>query len=124
MTLTTRLYTMLCGEPVGEDAFGNRYYRRKGAAHGSRTDERKREKRWVLYKGSAEPSKVPAEWHGWLHYTHDAPPTQKPPRRYFWQKPHLPNLTGTPYAYVPPGHLKRGGKRDRATPDYEPWQPH
>ena len=40
-----------------------------------------------------------------------------------WQKEHLPNLTGTPEAYRPAGSLERGGKRARATGDYEAWQP-
>ena len=34
-----------------------------------------------------------------------------------------PNHTGTNAAYLPPGHDLRGGKRDRATGDYEAWQP-
>lgn len=117
MTITTRLYTFLCGQPVGSDAFGNTYYRQKGARKG------RREKRWVLYKGKAEPSKVPAEWHGWLHHTHDKPPTERTVAHHAWEKPHQPNLTGTPGAYVPPGHLLRGAKRDASTSDYEAWNP-
>ena len=30
---------------------------------------------------------------------------------------------GTPLAYVPPGHERRGGKRAPATGDYEAWKP-
>ena len=76
MTLTTRIYTLFCGQLAGSDAFGNRYYRRRGRTHGdsSVADKRRKEKRWVIYKGIAEPSKVPPEWHGWLHYTFDTPP--------------------------------------------------
>jgi NADH:ubiquinone oxidoreductase subunit len=40
-----------------------------------------------------------------------------------WQKPHVPNLTGTPEAYRPPGHVAMGGRRAPATGDYEPWRP-
>ena len=109
MTMTTRLHTLFHGKLVGTDQFGNRYY----------TDKQKK-KRWVLYKGKAEPSKVPAEWHGWLHYTLDAPVEAAP---YAWKKEHLPNLTGTTHAYVPPGHLLRGGHRDVSTSDYEAWKP-
>jgi NADH:ubiquinone oxidoreductase subunit len=36
---------------------------------------------------------------------------------------HVPNLTGTDRAYRPPGHTLQGGRRDRATGDYEPWTP-
>ena len=40
-----------------------------------------------------------------------------------WQKPHLPNLTGTPESYRPPGHDYQGGHRAPATGDYEAWTP-
>lgn len=118
MTITTRLYTLLNGQLVGTDKFGNRYFRGKHTKKGAR------EKRWVLFRGIAEPSKVPPEWHGWLHHTHDNPPLEHAPtKRYGWEKQHLPNLTGTKNAYVPPGHLIKGGKRSPATADYEPWKP-
>src|SRR5581483_8475246 len=125
MTITTRLYTAFFGQLVGIDQFGNRYYLRQGRTHGdsSVADPRKREKRWVMYKGIAEPSKVPPEWHGWLHYTFDQPPTERHIPRYSWMKPHLPNLTGTKGAYVPPGHLLRGAQRSSTTSDYEAWKP-
>jgi len=116
MTITTRLHTFFHGALVGEDEFGNRYYTEKKSSKNKR-------KRWVLYRGSAEPSKVPAEWHGWLHYTQDTPPTQRNIKHYKWEKQHLPNLTGTKNAYVPPGHLLRGAHRDPTTADYEAWKP-
>lgn len=123
MTITTRLYTMLCGQLVGIDAFGNRYYQRKGPTHGdsSVSDVRKHAKRWVIYNGKAEPSKVPPEWHGWLHYTHASPLTGV--KHHAWEKAPLPNLTGTAGAYVPPGHLLAGGRRAASTSDYEAWRP-
>ena len=40
-----------------------------------------------------------------------------------WVAPFEPNHTGTPEAYVPPGHDFRGGHRAKATGDYEPWVP-
>jgi len=125
MTITTRLHTLFCGQLVGTDQFGNRYYKRRGKTHGdsSAYDKRKKETRWVLYKGMAEPSKVPAEWHGWLHYTLEKPPTERNIPHYDWEKPHLPNLTGTKGAYVPPGHLLKGAHRDSTTADYEAWVP-
>jgi NADH:ubiquinone oxidoreductase subunit len=117
MTITTRLHTLFCGRLVGTDSFGNRYYTEKKPAKKGRT------KRWVIYHGMAEPSKVPAEWHGWLHYTLDAPLALRNGVQYRWKKPHLPNLTGTVGAYVPPGHLLKGGHRDPATADYQAWKP-
>ncbi len=103
---------------VGTDQLGNKYYRakpRKGY---------KRERRWVIYKGQPEASAVPPEWHGWLHHQSDAVPDQAQQSfRRVWQKPHTPNLTGTNQAYRPPGHILKGGQRDKATGDYEAWTP-
>ena len=110
MHIGTKLYTILCGKPVGQDSFGNRYFQSR------RADKDGKRKRWVIYEGMAEPSKVPPDWHGWLHYTFDAPL----PGRHLWQKGFLPNLTGTDLAYQPPG---KNGKRDKASGDYEAWKP-
>jgi NADH:ubiquinone oxidoreductase subunit len=120
MTIATRLYTWLRGVQVGTDSFGNRYYRDKTGA--TRFDGR-REKRWVLYNGEPEASKVPPEWHGWLHHMVNAPPDPDALKVWPWQKEHVPNLTGTPLAYRPPGHDFKGGHRPKATGDYEPWVP-
>lgn len=120
MTLATRLYTWLRGERVGADSFGNRYYRDKT---GAKRHDGRHEKRWVIYNGEPDASKVPPEWHAWLHQiVKDPPPAEGPPAR-FWRKPHAPNRTGTPEAYRPPGHDYRGGRRAKATGDYEPWTP-
>jgi NADH:ubiquinone oxidoreductase subunit len=73
------------------------------------------------YKGEPEGSKVPSEWHAWLHHTVDELPGER--GHYAWEKPHQPNLTGTPLAYHPQGSVLRGGHRARATGDYEPWSP-
>jgi NADH:ubiquinone oxidoreductase subunit len=115
----TLIYTWLCGERVGTDALGNRYYRSRNERH----KRNGRERRWVVYKGLDEASKVPPEWHAWLHHISEAPLTNLAAKARPWQKPHLPNLTGTPYAYRPKGHELRGGKRAHATGDYEPWIP-
>jgi NADH:ubiquinone oxidoreductase subunit len=120
MTLATRLYTWLRGESVGADAFGNRYYRDK---HGARRFAGRREKRWVVYNGPVEASRVPPEWHAWLHHLVVAPPAPGAPRARPWQREHVANLTGTAEAYRPPGHDFQGGKRARATGDYEAWTP-
>lgn len=116
-TLGTRLFTFLSGKQVGEDAFGNRYFTERRAAKGRRV------KRWVLYRGVAEASKVPALWHGWLHYSTDTLPDAAATPRYDWEKEHIPNLTGTAGAYVPPGHIHRGARRDASASDYEAWNP-
>ncbi|HAH08944.1 MAG TPA: NADH:ubiquinone oxidoreductase subunit NDUFA12, partial [Alphaproteobacteria bacterium] len=80
-------------------------------------------RRWVIYKGIAEASKVPPEWHGWLHYTVAEPPTVAPPLVKPWEREHEPNWTGTAMAYRPPGSLLGPGTRHHATGDYEAWRP-
>ena len=114
--LWIKILTWFKGDLVGEDSFGNRYYREKGP-------ESLKERRWVRYKGLDEASKVPAEWHGWLHHMIKKPPAIEEIKRWAWEKNHLPNLTGTPYAYRPAGHFFAGETRDSATGDYCPWQP-
>nr|WP_222934536.1 NADH:ubiquinone oxidoreductase subunit NDUFA12 [Caulobacter sp. 17J80-11] len=118
-TLGTLFTVKRRGVFVGQDEFGNRYYEAKDAK--CSYDGRKR--RWVLFNGYAEASKVSPDWHGWLHYTFAEPPTRAPLPRRRWEKEHLPNLSGTPYAYRPKGSLARGGKRAAATGDYEAWKP-
>jgi NADH:ubiquinone oxidoreductase subunit len=103
---------------VGKDGEGNKYYRAK-ARRGY-----KRERRWVLYNGAPEASRVPPEWHGWLHHqTNSYPTVNDLSYRRDWQKPHQQNLTGTTKAYRPPGHVLSGGRREKATGDYEAWRP-
>jgi NADH:ubiquinone oxidoreductase subunit len=124
MSIGTKLFTFLRGELVGTDQFGNRYYREKGRRVLKRGAGREsRERRWVLYNGEVEASRVPPEWHGWLRYTVNEVPTSSGQKRHAWQKDYVPNLTGTPDAYRPPGSVLRGGHRARATGDYEPWNP-
>ncbi len=117
MHLGTLFYTWLDGISVGTDEFGNRYYRAKKATlHG-------REKRWVMFKGAVDGSRVPPQWHSWLHHISDEPLSEKAADSKFWQKPHQANQTGTAGAYRPRGHAYLGGKRESATGDYEPWSP-
>lgn len=120
ITIGTLLYTLFKGELVGVDEFGNRYFRGRGRGR----KRYGRERRWVIFKGKAEASRVPSEWHAWLHHTTAEPLTQIAAEAPTWQQPHRPNQTGSDDAYRPPGHQLRGGRRARATGDYEPWRPH
>jgi NADH:ubiquinone oxidoreductase subunit len=115
MTLMMRLVTSFTGSLVGKDSVGNVYYQSKRVREGARR------RRWVMYPGEAEASTIPPEWHAWLHYTTDVPIAETVRRA--WQKPHEPNLTGTPLGYRPPGSDYLGGKRPAATGDYESWTP-
>lgn len=121
-TIGTRIFTALKGELVGKDEHGNRYYREKG---GRKTSPLKfgRERRWAVYPSGNDITTVPAEWYGWLHYWYAAPPTEQPPVRRPWEIDRKPNLTGSPAAYRPSGHLLGDGKPATTQPDYEPWKP-
>lgn len=118
MTIGTLLYTWMNGRQVGIDEFGNRYYE---ARNGAKLHDRPR--RWTLFKGDAEASKVPPEWHAWLHHMTPEPLTDDAAKAKSWQKPHVANMTGTINAYRPKGHDFKGGQRARATGDYEAWSP-
>lgn len=109
-TLNTQIYTSRKGVKVGEDNEGNVFYR---TADDSR--------RWVIFNGEAEASRIDPEWHGWLHRTWDEPPTEKPLSHKSWEKPHQENLTGTALAYTPAGSLRRAEPVERK--DYEAWSP-
>lgn len=87
---------------VGKDHLENKYYQ-------------KGKKRYVLYKGLEEPSKVPPMWHAWLHHLRENKPENKDIQTYKWQKDYIPNMTGTKYAYKP--------KRELVSSDYTPWKP-
>ena len=116
-TIGTSLWSARNGEHVGTDALGNKYYRSK------RKTGDGRERRWVIYNGPNDASRVPAEWHGWLHGSYDALPESHLPPPRIWEADYAPNATGTVSAYRPSGALERGGRRARATGDYEAWTP-
>ncbi|MDD3797905.1 MAG: NADH:ubiquinone oxidoreductase subunit NDUFA12 [Novosphingobium sp.] len=116
-TIGTLINSALTGEHVGTDTQGNRYFRAK------KPGPLGNERRWVLYNGANDASRVPAEWHGWLHGAFDDVPQSHLPPPKIWEADYTPNATGTPQAYRPQGALERGGKRAAATGDYEAWAP-
>ena len=77
----------------------------------------------VVYRDLSEASLVPPEWHGWLHYTVDVPPTEESYHAQPWQRPYVPNRTGSPEAYRPPGSILNPDAGKTRQRDYEPWQP-
>ena len=109
-TLNTRLHTWKNGVKVGEDEQGNIYYTTR--------DEKRR---WVIFNGEAEASRVNADWHGWLHHTYKETPLTNPLIHKNWEKSHQENLTGTISAYIPDGSLKSTETKKRT--DYEAWKP-
>jgi NADH:ubiquinone oxidoreductase subunit len=104
MNLINKICIKIFCKKVGNDEFGNEYFKNKNG------------KRFVAYNGAAEPSKIPFEWHGWMHYTTDEIPVNI--HKFSWQKIHLPNLTGTQYAYSPD---QSSDKKTSST--YEAWKP-
>jgi len=109
-TLNTQFYTWRKGRRVGEDDQGNVFYQ---SADGKR--------RWVIYNGEAEASRVSPNWHGWLHHTFKDAPSDKPLAHKPWEKPHQENLTGSVMAYAPAGSLRNQQPLERR--DYEAWSP-
>jgi NADH:ubiquinone oxidoreductase subunit len=107
----TWLQIFFCGILIGEDGFGNRYYQESKKVA--------RPRRWVWYKGEPDTSKVPPEWHGWLHYSENEPIKPDSPFCHPWQKPHRPNLSGTPDANRPAWPEPK----DQPTNAYQAWKP-
>ena len=86
------------GNFVGEDRNGNKYYENPRYFVGR--------SRWVVYHEKYgmdyDGTHIDPEWHGWIHYTRDEPPTQLPPITYKWvDAVPEPNKTGTKDMYVP-----------------------
>jgi len=106
-TLGTFIYTLFSGKFVGEDEFGNKYYTNKKG------------KRWVIYKNEVEASKIPPEWHLWIHFMKKQKP-EKDMKKFSWQKKHSENLTGTNKAYKPDGSLTVESKKN--IKQYDTWQ--
>ncbi len=109
-TWNTQIFTRLRGVRVGEDDQGNIFYTTRDA-----------KRRWVIYNGEIEASRVSPDWHGWLHHTFDELPTNAPLAHKPWEKPHQENLTGTVLAHAPAGSIRRDHPADRS--DYDAWRP-
>lgn len=109
-TINTQFFTWRNGVRVGEDDQGNIFYESKDG-----------KKRWVIYNGLSEATRVSPDWHGWLHHTFDERPDNRPLAHKSWEKPHQENQTGTPAAYAPAGSIRRAHPADRS--DYDAWQP-
>lgn len=109
-TLNTAFFTWRQGVKVGEDDQGNIFYRSRDS-----------KKRWVIYNGESEASRISPDWHGWLHHTWDELPSERPLQRKDWEKPHQENLTGTALAYAPKGSIRRQNPQPRT--DYVAWTP-
>jgi len=115
-TIGTSLWSARNGTKVGEDHEGNVYFEGGKDVNGL-------PRRWVIYKGANDASRVPAEWHGWLHHSVEGTPESALPPPRIWEADYTPNMTGTAGAYRPSGSIESSGKRQMATGDYEAWTP-
>ena len=106
-TFGTFIYTIFTGRLVGKDKFGNKYY------------SNKKGKSWVIYDNNIESSKIPPEWHSWIHSEKTKTPNNQK-NKFEWQKPHQENLTGTEKAHKPDGSLSLKLKKD--VKKYESWK--
>lgn len=94
MSFINSLWVKLFTKQIGADQFCNKYF------VGKSTNYLGHPKRFVIYNGRNESSKVPPMWHAWLHYLNDEIPNNDN-ELYDWQQKHIPNLTGTKHAYNP-----------------------
>ena len=107
-TLGTFIYTLFTGKLIGRDQFGNKYY------------SNSKGRRWVIYKDNIESSKIPPDWHSWIHFLKINKPSNEE-KKFLWQKQYEENLTGTARAYKPEGSLTSGLKKNMKK--YETWKP-
>jgi NADH:ubiquinone oxidoreductase subunit len=109
----TSILTRRHGSEVGRDDAGNLYFQHK--------DDPKR--RWVIYAGNNDGSRVPPGWQSWLRGTIDELPEKGLPPRRPWEKEFIPNLTGSGDAWRPSGARRPEGPRAATTGDYSAWTP-
>ena len=103
-TFGTRIQTFFSGKFVGQDSFGNKYYKNKSG------------KRWIIYKNEIDASKIPNDWYSWMHFIKNKIENSHELKKYEWQKNHLPNQTGTERSYHP-------NKKNNATnKKYKVWK--
>ena len=117
MSIGTTLYTWFYGNFVGIDEYQNKYY--STSKNSNDLDAR----RWVIFNGEIEASKVPPHWHAWLHKSIDVAPLNYS-HKYDWQKDHEQNMTGTDNAYYPSSHpLSKLYKPNEIKKEYDSWIP-
>ena len=109
-TLGTKLFTFLKGKKVGSDNENNKFYIHK----------KNSQKRWIIYNGLMDASRIPAEWHDWLHHRTDEIPNESD-KKLNWYKMHKENSTGTNESYSP--NVSKDKEPEILKKNYEPWRP-
>ena len=103
-TFGTFLQTLVYGNMVGKDHYGNKYY------------QNKKNERWVVYSKNIEATQITSEWYLWMHHTIDKIPDGRD-KKFSWQKKHLENQTGSINSYKP---VKI--RKDEIKKKYETWK--
>ena len=106
-TFGTFLYTIFFGKQIGKDEYGNKYYKNN------------KDKRWVIYNGDINASKITSDWHSWIHHISNRIPNEEGQKKFSWQKPHKDNKTGTNESYKP----NKISKNNKKFKKYESWKP-
>ena len=109
----TSLFSRRHGREVGRDEAGNKYFEHR----------KDPSRRWVIYTGNNDSSRVTPGWNAWLRGTIGEVPSKALPQRRAFEQPPQPNATGTETAFRPSGSLRSAGIRPAATGDYQAWKP-
>ncbi|XP_067933550.1 NADH dehydrogenase [ubiquinone] 1 alpha subcomplex subunit 12-like [Watersipora subatra] len=110
MGILYRTDELKIGELVGEDKYGNKYYR---------NDEYfMARNKWVVFNKNIgvnyNASQIPPEWHRWMTDMTDTPPSVQPLTEHKWMGEYRENFTGTKKQYVP---------YSTTQPKIQSWQP-
>ena len=103
------------GNLIGEDMFGNKYYENRDLPYDRC--------RWVVYADKVDynATSIPPEWHGWVNYINDYPPTTHEYKKPIYAIQPYITRTGTSGAYQPKGAWSNTEQRKWKKMQY--WQP-
>ena len=102
-TISTRIYTYIFGNLIGEDSLGNKYFT---------TVDKSR--RWVVYQKDNYASEVSIEWHGWLHWTTNSVPIKSKVKGLEKGKVHTRDIAEATSKYI---------NKAESNLDYHAWDP-
>lgn len=104
-------FFMWCkGEFVGEDEFGNKYYKECGG-----------KKCWVVYNGLVEVLFILLGWYGWIYYCVDMVLFEESYKVKFWQQFYEVNYIGMFGVYCLYGFILIFEKCLEVIGDYQVW---
>ncbi|WP_341759979.1 NADH:ubiquinone oxidoreductase subunit NDUFA12 [Candidatus Endowatersipora endosymbiont of Watersipora subatra] len=115
-TLGTRFFTWRKGKKVGKDEDGNTYY------------QSCEDRRWVIYHGPIEATRIPVRWHSWIHHRTDLVPSNTDHgdgerNGKMRHNKNKENKTGRSQVYNPNISIAGQKKENAGAGDYEAWTP-